>query len=464
MTRTFAISARLPHGPASSLVAARAGTTLTEVLMSLLVMGIGVVGVAALFPISVLRSVDATRLTTAAAARYSVEGLIDATAVDPNHSDGIPGCASGALALDPDRNGDPAFNTLNGDPRTTREMYVVDPLGYWRGRQFGLSHAAASAFGDWPAADGARLPHFRFGAFGYVNQAYDPSVAFEPIGNPLALSAWASATEAFVSPTDQFTTVADGFATYAAPAGTTPASVTFPAAEADFSSFIVPPTMVDAVGLSMLQVTIFSADNRRSAVLGVNGPAHSAADLQAGRLYLVGTLPSWLTTTGRVLVESGEVRYSWMLTVRNQPFNGGRQARIDAAIFFRRPFGPDSETIYKINREAVANIADAQRRSEAREYSVSFVSTDTTGPLAPPDVAIGRWVFDPSNFRWYKVGRYEEAVAADDPSTTGVEDRKYVFRLEGVEPQGETFNRGMFMTGVIDVYPLIKTAYPLTDQ
>ena len=57
---------------------ARAGTTLSEVLISLLVMSVGVIALATLFPISVLRCVQATQLTNATNLRYNVEGLVNA--------------------------------------------------------------------------------------------------------------------------------------------------------------------------------------------------------------------------------------------------------------------------------------------------------------------------------------------------------------------------------------------------
>ena len=46
----------------------RRGVTLTEVLMSLMIMSIGISSVAVLFPLSMLRSLQATQRTAAAAA------------------------------------------------------------------------------------------------------------------------------------------------------------------------------------------------------------------------------------------------------------------------------------------------------------------------------------------------------------------------------------------------------------
>ena len=62
-------------------VAGRGGTTLTEVLISMLIMGIGIVSLATLFPISVLRSIQATQVTNATMLRYNAEALVD---LNPN--------------------------------------------------------------------------------------------------------------------------------------------------------------------------------------------------------------------------------------------------------------------------------------------------------------------------------------------------------------------------------------------
>ena len=56
----------------------RSGATLTEVLISLLAMGIGVVAVATMFPISVLKSVRATQLTRAAILSMNANSQIHA--------------------------------------------------------------------------------------------------------------------------------------------------------------------------------------------------------------------------------------------------------------------------------------------------------------------------------------------------------------------------------------------------
>ena len=84
----------------------RHGVTLTEVLMSLMIMGIGVVSLATLFPISTLRVLEATNLTNSTVARFNAEGIIDSFPQMIHNPDGVS---------------------------TTREAgknYIVDPLGW----------------------------------------------------------------------------------------------------------------------------------------------------------------------------------------------------------------------------------------------------------------------------------------------------------------------------------------------
>ena len=56
---------------------ARTGTTLSEVLVSMLIMSIGVVSLAALFPISVLRTAQATQLTHSVFLRNNAEAAVE---------------------------------------------------------------------------------------------------------------------------------------------------------------------------------------------------------------------------------------------------------------------------------------------------------------------------------------------------------------------------------------------------
>jgi len=84
----------------------RRGVTLTEVLMSLMIMGIGVVSLATLFPISTLRVLEATNLTNSTVARFNAEGIIDSFPQMIHNPDGI------------------------SSTRESGKNYIVDPLGW----------------------------------------------------------------------------------------------------------------------------------------------------------------------------------------------------------------------------------------------------------------------------------------------------------------------------------------------
>ena len=87
----------------------RSGTTLTEVLISLMIMSIGVVSVATLFPLSSLRVLEASRQTNSTITRFSAETVID---IDPgflHNPDGVDGYNS---------------RFVRG------QVYFVDPYGY----------------------------------------------------------------------------------------------------------------------------------------------------------------------------------------------------------------------------------------------------------------------------------------------------------------------------------------------
>ena len=167
---------RTPRAAAARPPGARAGVTLTEVLMSLLVMGIGVVSVATLFPLAVLRGARATQYTAGTVLKQNAEETLNVSA-SPSLAPGAfpaaiggvptdlpgdgfdvspillkfsPGVPSAAMVLDPDANG--SEDTFGpdlygaGGPGTQRDTvpdndwdvngtadsfrkYVVDPLG-----------------------------------------------------------------------------------------------------------------------------------------------------------------------------------------------------------------------------------------------------------------------------------------------------------------------------------------------
>ena len=68
----------MKHHHSNQQVAPRTGSTLSEVLISVMVLGIGVISVATLFPLSVLQAVRANHTTQGTILRYNAEAAIDA--------------------------------------------------------------------------------------------------------------------------------------------------------------------------------------------------------------------------------------------------------------------------------------------------------------------------------------------------------------------------------------------------
>ena len=63
-------------GPRLQLPLRRSGLTLVEVLMSLMVTGIGILGVVALLPLAYVRAIQATNLTNATILRFNAESTV----------------------------------------------------------------------------------------------------------------------------------------------------------------------------------------------------------------------------------------------------------------------------------------------------------------------------------------------------------------------------------------------------
>ncbi|MCA9014721.1 MAG: hypothetical protein KDA77_05240, partial [Planctomycetaceae bacterium] len=87
--------------------------------MSVMIMSIGVVSLASLFPISIIRGIQATQLTNATVLRYNAEALIDAF---PQQ-----------VVFDPDNDS----TTSSLDHQRRNRYYIVDPLGSFYATQDG---------------------------------------------------------------------------------------------------------------------------------------------------------------------------------------------------------------------------------------------------------------------------------------------------------------------------------------
>ncbi len=385
-------SARLR--PRSMTGGRRHGVTITEVLVSLAVMSIGVVAVATLFPLSVLRTVQATQLTNAAQLKYNFEGMTGARpeifagseawqagkryAVGDIVVGSIPSsffyeCTAinnpgDAGALEPNWASLGQTVVDNDVTWTTRgaRVFVVDPLG-WQNRtedlrDYGQTPGSNSAnirnaFGrtslaatnstvvnpSAPPYDSAyRIVRFRGGVPG---SAVNPSsmTFFPAINTNNDIAAKFGARQMAVLP-DSWTVQTD----------TT--DITVPAAPVTTLQMTNLPTsltetldrnnddIVDLlVGTGLEQdisarVTLYDATGKYSYIRQL-----TRITLAAGveELTWTGALPAGFIPV-RARVETFEARYSWMLAGRRN----GPTSYLSLIVFFRRSPDPMDELIH----------------------------------------------------------------------------------------------------------------------
>lgn len=109
----------LPPSVVASLPAplpARSGTTLTEVLVSVLIMSIGIVSLSSMFPLSMVRQIQATQLTNATILRYNAEAMLTA---DQSLLQAVP--VNSKVIIDP-----LGYNIYNNERAALKDIFGND--------------------------------------------------------------------------------------------------------------------------------------------------------------------------------------------------------------------------------------------------------------------------------------------------------------------------------------------------
>ncbi len=326
-------------GGRASVPILRAGTTLTEVLMSLLIMSIGVMQVATLFPIAALRTLEANKQTNTTVSRFTIESLID---VDPqlvHNPDGVfpPGAAVDATPY-------------NG-PSFRGQTYLVDPIG-WQGfnsdpttpanplpgspvlAPFPVGAAPRDYFGnEVPAAVNWALPRRYTGATLFPAGGY-------PTNATALIVARIRAAQLMVQP-DNWKLVTEGQYEVGGPT-TSITSVTLDG-DADLS-------LVTATGIatgSIYRVVIFDIDGTHSETRPLAAAPTGQSVSWASPLptrFEVSPSTGATPNIGKVRIEVADQVYSSMLSVRKRP---GGAASIDVVVFFKRNFDPNHERVFE---------------------------------------------------------------------------------------------------------------------
>ena len=374
----------------------RSGVTLTEVLMSLMIMGIGVVSLATLFPISTLRVLEATNLTNSTIARFNAEGIIDSFE---------------QMIHDPD-----------GDS-TTREggrNFIVDPLGWY---ELQAQTGVAPVLYEYNRPLGVTLP--------------DASLQSRYLGDNVAspvLFSDIDVARQIASLDDTTTDFGEGFPD---PDGTNSAAYIL-----DGNSRVtglIMPTDVDLTVFTLATTDPAYQDptGYQAVIFDVTGDYSEVRQIES----VTGQQINWTSRplparysagVGLVRVERTEPYYSWMLTVRKR---ASGPANVDVVVFSKRDFNELSEQLYvgdlrrfTLGDDGVPGTAGQDLNNNGTNNDLSEIGypgsddqqnnrvlidwdpalyNSANAPEKPP-LRRGGFVYDAVNGLWYRILTVEE--------------------------------------------------------
>jgi Tfp pilus assembly protein PilV len=424
-----------------------AGLTLIEILMSLLVTGIGILGVVALLPIAFVRAVQATNLTNGTILRYNAESMIDVNQQfllrwQPNQTysttttnylvaEGAAGATNGDLIINPNSPNigfqcttagtsglaAPTWNTTVGATTTDGTCvwtclaipaappaspigfpplrFVIDPLGW-----YALGTLQTNLGNNNGTVDANAIPRFSGeipNAVAASYQAYLPDSWNGIVKAPV--SAYTANTATLMNNADLSGVGFSNLSTFAAAP----------------SPYIVSRVvMTDSTG-KISQTRLVTGTNVATTTI-----SWSTNDPIVGNF-----IPA------NVRVESQEQRYTWLLTVI--PSSGGGTSNVQVTIFFNRsPVVSDEQVV----QESTPN---------ADGVTTPFHFTYTPGNK--PFAKKGSFLFDCYFGRWYRITN----IANDTGSAFDIfvdQPRQAADMLVS-----NTFG-AVFMKGVVDVYTL----------
>lgn len=431
--------------PPSRSTAASGGATLVEVLMSCMLMGIGVVTLATLFPISILRAAQASQLTNATILKHNAESILD---LDPRNVT-EPG-AFGALV----------YHNRN---------YIVDPLGYATYSTMTATNLPIAPSALPPPPPLASIPpaplnnlnwYDWFGNNGPGNRV--PHTATKNLQRcaglipPVLFNE--SMAAAFVTLPDSWIVHFDAIPISINPART--AATLSPSVDLsqvivrddlDLSGLIEPwEVNRGAPGADSIasRILLFDSTGRRCEtreITSISGniitwtenvdplndatqPPDPGEDFNNNGIVDEHALPADFGTVERVRIVTDDRRYTWMLSVRNR----SGVCSVDCVVFFKRPMqGFDEERLYGPAAPPNAFTANS---------NVVSVSYNPGGGLPRPYLKKGSFIFDPENAYWYRIINYEDDGA--------------IVRVTIDRPAIANSTAAIFMKGIVNVFPM----------
>lgn len=401
----------------------RGGSTLTEVLIAILAMSVGVAAVATMFPISVLKSVKATQLTHSAILRFNVDGLIDAdrglfNAVHDPNANGMIDPSSQSLG---NRVRNPGqFPDALGDPGVIEhgnQRWIVDPLGWVQNQA--VSSGYSGIFGN----NGTTTPVQGF-TMARLNAGRTTLLGAEELAllpdDWKTIGEWDTAT---------FTSTASE-STITLPASVDPTLIT--TIDGGFN----PPTRIVLYGAVLNTVP-------NPAVLEKLQMVRLIKSRSGQDITVVPRLPAGYQIE-RFEIEQRDQQFTWMLTVRKD--GTGTTANVDVAVFYRRSFDEKEERLIPTkfyNASTGANSISG--RAEIDWSTLGFASGER------PAYRKGGFVFDAGMAEWYRIQNVTEDLANEKAELQL--DRLVSSRYPRSIPASVN-TRAILMKGIVDVYHL----------
>lgn len=471
---------------ASSSSAHPAGVTLTEVLMSLMIMSIGISSVMVLFPISVLRSAQSTQLTNAAILKYNTEARIR---------------QQPALIFDPDGDYQLAGSSPSGQQSAMVEHYrggqsrnyIVDPVGFHNMLADGNSDVIARSFGN----DGTG-PGFQFDpqAQRFIIRRYDggilsrftgleeSSVTSGNLTDPQREAMQLLATklgrlnDARVNQLDTFAAQlvldGNGIAIGVIPIdAVTPAELeAIPTSSTTRAGGLIPDPELCEITLFSLDnqfsqtypLTLIDAANRKIYWSEYDESGGSLDFNQNGTLDLR-PLPVEFNDAqgnpqiGRIILKTVRpADFSWLLTVRRG--SDGQARGVDVVVRYHTETKLENERIFPATFVSGSGVVFVNQANDGSE----------------PVLKRGGFVFDAESARWYRITSHQERplivptaealywkyyryrLTIESPAISDAGKLPYMNQQNSLVPP--VYSGALFMPGIVDVYPMGSLSLP----
>lgn len=478
----------------------RAGSTLTEVLIAMIVIGFGVTSVMTLFPVATLRAIKANQLTQSTILRYQAESAVGAMDLAnyvlfvgederpgranfnddgdvPNEIDFLrigPG-PNGMLGdLDDDKLEHPGPNGVFETTGPSDDFYLfdmdevfaqnsddtknilIDPLGYHR-------------------ADVAPSPPDRFRWFGGDGQAnlLRRVTGGHPGNNtngtdPTILSDY-ELTEAqarlLVTLPDQYATLLDtpilADANYSTPypPPAPPMTVTTPA-NIDLPTNIAGSPM-DEIGTSIgngasVQVTFIGSQGEGYVRTVLASSAGYRIDFEPNLPPEDPTNPSSPPVQiERAIIQQVNADFTWMISARAQP---PEAVIMDVVVFFKRGYTAEDERVF--SNVKIVDTDDTDNDFVKNRVWVEFPAG------VKPQADTGSFMLDVENNRWYRILEMESPPPNrpnSSPAVPANPQRTIELLLSHEVLDERNFNRTdpnleeiqvAFPRGVLEVFPI----------